>query len=141
MSDQNRRSLHPPCLDSPSAIRHHLALGIERASLFTPGVRFVYCDKRNRVLVHCHVDHVPTDTPPADCRQTLQVFVEGAEVVGRDGALLIALTRPGPPVLVPADRRWFRIAHQVCAEREVRLLGVYVVTPRGQREVLLDDAL
>jgi len=55
-------------------------------------------------------------------------------------ALLIALTRPGPTTLVAADRRWFQVAHLWCAEHEVRLLGVHVVTPRGQRELVLDDA-
>jgi hypothetical protein len=60
---------------------------------------------------------------------------------GGDGAVLVALTRPGPVTITGSDGQWFRAAHQICAEQEARLLGVHVVTPRGQREVVLDDAL
>ena len=39
------------------------------------------------------------------------------------------------------DAVWVRVARAVCADRGVRLLGVHVLTPHGQREVNLDDAL
>jgi hypothetical protein len=124
-------------LNSPAAIERHLRHGIEPEGFDSNGIRFVFCDNRNRVLIHCHVGEVPADVGPTVCARTISTLVHNLS----GGAMLVALTRPGPPTLTAADGRWFRAAHEVCAEHEVRLLGVHVVTPRGQREVVLDDAL
>ena len=127
-------------LHSPEAIARHLRRDIEPDGFDSNGARFVLCDNRNQVLVHCHVGDVPTDISPSECVRTLSLFAHTISA-GGDGALLVALTRPGPPTLTPADARWFRAAHRACAEHEVRLLGVHIVTPHGLREVVLDDAL
>ena len=127
-------------LDTPEAIERHLGVAIEPAGFDDPAVRFVLCDGANQVLAHCHVRALPADLSAADCARALSVFV-GVLADGGDGALLLALLRPGPPSLCPADGLWFRTAHEVCAEHRVRLLGVHVVTPHGQREVRWDDAL
>jgi hypothetical protein len=127
-------------LHSDEAIRRHLRRDIEPAGFDSNGVRFVLCDNQNQVLVHCHVGEIPTNISPAECNRTLSLFAHSISH-GGDGAILLALTRPGPPTLMPSDLRWFRAARRACAAYEVRLLGVHVVTPRGQREVVLDDAL
>ena len=127
-------------LRSPEAIQRHLGRDIEPAGFDSNGVRFVLCDNRNQVLVHCHVGEVPANISSAECSRTLSLFAHSMSR-GGDGAILLALTRPGPPTLTPSDGRWFRAAHRACAAYEVRLLGVHVVTPRGQREVVLDDVL
>ncbi|GEM_PF-1641063 len=128
-------------LDSPEAIQRHLRCDIEPDDFDNPGVRFVLCDGRNEVRAHFHITDAPPDATEDDYAFMVSVFAQGMANDGDDGAMLLALTRPGPPTLSQGDRLWFRAAHEVCAEHDVRLLGVHVVTPRGQREVLLDDAL
>ncbi len=128
-------------LNSPEAIRRHLRCDIEPDDLDLPGLRFVVCDEHNEVRAHFHITDAPPDASEDDAALMVSVFAQGMSNVGGSGAMLLALTRPGPPTLSAADRLWFRTAHAVCAEHDVRLLGVHVVTPRGQREVLLDDVL
>jgi hypothetical protein len=130
-----------PVLGTPSAIRDHLRHAIEPAGFAANGVRFVLCDGDNGVLAHCHVGQVPPDVDLADCVRTVSDVVRAVARGTPGGGVLVALTRPGRPIFVPTDRHWFRAARSTCAEHAVRLLGVHVVTPRGQRELVLDDAL
>jgi hypothetical protein len=124
-------------LNSPAAIERHLRRDIEPAGFDSNGVRFVLCDERNLVLAHVHFGEMPDEVSAAECAHTMSGFAGTVS----EGAILVALTRPGAVMLTPADTRWFRVAQQVCAEQAVRLLGVHVVTPRGQRPVVLDDVL
>lgn len=126
-------------LDSTDAIREHLSRTVEPEG--GHGVRMVLCDDRNAVLTHVHVGEAPEDPDEDECTRIVTPFAHAMCAGPASGAMVLALTRPGPPTLSVADRRWFRIAHRVCAIHDIRLLGVHVVTPRGQREVLLDDAL
>jgi len=139
----------PPCLamtdddtvlDTPDAIREHLAAELRLTGFRDRGLRIILCGERNQVLLHCHVAELPPNVSDEDCRKTLCPW---AFPIGGDlsGAMVVALTRPGPLTLTDSDRRWFRIAHAVCADHEVRLLGVHLATPHGQRELVLDDAL
>jgi hypothetical protein len=139
-------------LDSPDAIRDHLEEAIEPAERGRRGVRFVLCDRANRVLVHCPVEGIPDDSDADDCVQTISVFATALTGTGSDGgaaaaasarsaAMLVVLTRPGTSLVTDSDRLWFRAAHEVCAEYGVRLLGVHLMTLRQQREIVLDDAL
>jgi hypothetical protein len=128
-------------LDSPEAIQRHLRDGIGREDFAVPGVRFVVCDDRNEVRAHFHVSETPPAASFDDCTCVVGVFAGAVADFGGDNAMLVALTRRGEPTLTPPDRRWFHAVRQVCAERQVRMLGVHVVTPKGQREVQLDDAL
>jgi hypothetical protein len=128
-------------LDSPEAICQHLRHGIPWEDFDVPGVRFIACDEHNEVRAHFHVAETPPEATFDDCAFLTSVFVEGMSGSGPDNALLVALTRRGAPTLTPADRRWFRAVHQVCAEHRLRLLGVHVVTPRGSREMVLDDVI
>jgi hypothetical protein len=127
-------------LHSPEAIQRHLRRDIEPAGFDSNGVRFVLCDDQNQVLFHCHVGDVPSNIGPVECSRTLSLFAHSMSR-GGDGAILLALTRPGPLTLTASDRRWFRAAYRARTAYAVRLLGVHVVTPRGQREVVLDDVL
>jgi hypothetical protein len=128
-------------LDSPEAIRRHLTDDISRHEFDFPGVRFVLCDDRNEVRAHVHVSDTPPDADVDEYRQVVSTLAEGVARAGDDNAMLLAVLRAGAPVLVRADRVLYRAARSVCAEHRVRLLGVHIVTPHGQREVLLDDAL
>lgn len=131
----------PAVLDSPAAIDAHLAENIEPWERGRRGVRFVLCDGRNRVHVHYPVDELPVAADPADCAHAVTLFATALAANASDGALLVALTRPGPRTVGDPDRVWFHTAHEVCARLGVRLIGVHLVTPTDQREILLDDAL
>jgi hypothetical protein len=131
----------PAVLDTAEAIAAHLADAVEEWERGRRGVRFVLCDRANEVQVHCPVDDLPADTDPAECAHAVSVFATALADSEPDGALLVALTRPGSGTITDPDRRWFHAAHEVCAKLGVRLLGVYLLTPSGQREIVLDDAL
>jgi hypothetical protein len=131
----------PAVLDSPDAIAGHLAEAIEEWERGRRGVRFVLCDADNEVRVHCPVDDLPECTDPADCAHAVSVFATALADSEPDGAMLVALTRPGSGTVIDPDRVWFHAAHEVCAKTGVRLLGVHLLTPSDQREIVLDDAL
>jgi hypothetical protein len=128
-------------LDSPESIRQHLRRDIGRHEFDDPGVRFVLCDDRNEVRAHVHVGDTPPEVDLAASRRVVALMADGLTSAGDDGAMLLAVMRAGAPTLAPSDAVWFRVARAVCADRGVRLLGVHVLTPHGQREVNLDDAL
>jgi len=127
-------------LDSPGAIREHLWFVIGLAGAESNAVCFVVCDHRNVVLGHVHAVG-PPGPDDVECARVVSTVAQPLSWAPGGAAVLLALTRPGPKTLIPSDRRWYRAVHEICARHEVRMLGVYVVTPRGHREVLLDDAL
>ena len=127
----------PAVLDSPEAIEAHLAEAIEEWERGRRGVRFVLCDARNEVRVHCPVDDLPPQAAPADCEHAVSLFAGALADSEPDGGLLVALTRPGSGTVDEPDRVWFRAAHEVCARAGVRLLGVHLLTPTHQREIVL----
>jgi hypothetical protein len=131
----------PAVLDSPEAIEAHLVDAIEEWERGRRGVRFVLCDARNEVRVHCPVDDLPRDTAPAACEHAVSIFAGALADTETDGGLLVALTRPGGGTVEEHDRVWFHAARDVCARAGVRLLGVHLVTPTHLREIVLDDAL
>jgi hypothetical protein len=131
----------PAVLDSPEAIEAHLTEAIEEWERGRRSVRFVLCDARNEVRVHCPVDDLPAQTGAAECEHAVSVFAGALADSEHDGGLLVALTRPGTGTVGEPERVWFRAAREVCARAGVRLLGVHLLTPTHQREIVLDDAL
>ena len=136
---------HPVRLDSPAAIEQHLIAAIPVDDIESGGVRFIVCDTDAQVLMHAQVGAPSPDDPAPDDGlgdgpdATIARFVPLVSEATSLGSLLVALTRLGPSTVTPVDRRCFQTAQLVCAEQQVRLLGVHVVTPRGQRAVVLDD--
>ena len=130
-----------PVLDSPEAIREHLELALDPAERNQRGVRFVLCDANNRVMVHCPVDDVPAEVDAEDCAQFIGVFAAALADGDKGGGILVALTRPGTAAITDVDRTWFRVTHQVCAQKRVRVLGVHLLTPAEHREIHPDDAI
>jgi hypothetical protein len=133
-------------LDSPRAIEDHLRRDIPPHDLDEPGVRFIVCDEDNQVLMHAQVGgHQEGDEPdPPDGLgvgpdATITRFIAQFGVHGMLDSVLVALTRPGRAAITADDRACYRAARTVCAAQDVRLLGVHVVTPRGQRVVVLDE--
>ena len=127
-------------LDSPEAIRRHLGQDLT-VDTDRPGACFVLCDDRNEVRAHCHVVNAPAEVPPDEYGRVVSVFVQPLARQGLSNAILLALIRSGPPTVAAGDRDWFMAMRDACAEHSVRFLGLHVVTPRGQREIVLDDVL
>ena len=128
-------------LDTPAAIDTHLTKTLKAWERERYGVRFVFCDAKNRVRAHCPVDDLPAIARPDERRQAVSIFASALADDEVDGALLVVLTRPGSGAVCDSDRVWFHASHKACAQIGVRLLGVYLVTPADLREILLDDAL
>lgn len=135
-------------LDTPRAIEEHLRRDIPRYDLESPGVRFIMCDPDNQVMAHAQVnaaedddDDEPDDGLGRGPDATIARFLSHFGGDGTLGGVLVALTRPGRAGITEDDRACYRAARAICAAQKVRLLGVHVVTPRGQREVVLDDVL
>jgi len=93
------------------------------------------------VMVHIPVDHVPADPTNAECAHAAQFFVDVIAHLDIEAGLAVAVTRPGTLTVVGSDRLWYRAARKACTDGGVPLLGVHLVTPLGQREVMLDDVL
>lgn len=127
-------------LGSKKHIERHLRGGLGPTCFEGNSAYFVVCDHNSRLRKRIAVDDIDDDVAWADCVRITSAFADGLAHSG-DGAMLLVLTRPGPVSLRLTDRRWFMAARYACATYRVRLLGVYVATPRGQREVVLDDAL
>jgi hypothetical protein len=101
-------------LDQWTSISDHLDRVIPPYLRRRWSVWFIFCDEENgRALLHCPVDNVPAQPTADQCLYTV----------------------------ANSDRQWFQAAHRACAERGVRLLGVHLMTPAGQREVVLDDVV
>jgi hypothetical protein len=133
-------------LDSPREIERHLLRDIPEYDLTEPGLRFILCDGDNEVFYHAHCGEL--DMPDQDGvvhapEETVAVFIRN--VLGDhfppEIGLLLALTRPRGLSVTDGDRACFRAAKSACAHEGVRLMGVHIVTPRGQRELTMDDAL
>jgi hypothetical protein len=94
-----------------------------------------------KVLMHIPVDAVPADPTKAECAHAARLFVDLIVHLDIEAGLLVAITRPGTSTVAASDRLWYRAARQACIDGGVPLLGVHLVTPSGQREIMLDDVL
>lgn len=127
-------------LDTPAAVEYHLTWELEPPDLLARSLCFVICDGGRAVVTHCHVAGMPTSPTEADGATVATALVRlAADVEG--AAVLVAIWRPGIPTLTPGDGLLYRAISLAVAASPVDLMGVYVVTPHGLREVCLDDAL
>jgi len=127
--------------DTTTAVVEHLDLVIAPYERRRRCVWYVVYDDDGRAVMHYTVDQVPPRPTLEQCVETSDVFAHAIQNVGGDASLLVAITRPGSPSVVASDRLWYRATQQVCAARQVPLLGVHVMTAEGHREIFLDDVL
>ena len=128
-------------LDTPAAIDEHLTRTLTRADRERYGVRFVLCDRHNRVRAHCPVDGPPPFAGGDGPRAAIAAFTAALTGEPSGSGVLVVLTRPGSGAVSASDRAWFHATYEVTRPARVRVLGVYLVTPTDLREILLDDAL
>jgi hypothetical protein len=102
-----------------------LTLGERRSGV----VSAILCDQQSRFLTSIQLE-VPdyADDPPDVCEEVLEPVIPVLQN-RTDGALLLALGRPGPPAPLPVDLAWAQAVAQLCQTAEVRLLAFYIATP------------
>ncbi len=92
-------------------------------------VAVLLCDASSRLLQPCLVGDVPRVCNDLDKVRLLKPFAQFARE--RDGGLLVVRARPGERAADEEDRSWARVAQRACEVRSVRLVGVWLATPRG----------
>lgn len=100
--------------------------GDRRSGVFSA----LLCDEKSRFIASIQLD-LPdyADDPPTDtCEEVLDPVIPALQL-RPDGALLLALGRPGPTTPVPLDLEWSRAATHLCQLADIRLLAFYVATP------------
>jgi len=129
-----------PVLLTPDVVRTHLDLVIGPEDRARHGIWFVLCDDRAQPVVHAAIDDVDPGAEAVECEAAVTPFATVLSESGNAGGLLAAVARPGPGRIGETDRRWFRAVHGVCRRLGVRVLAVYLVTPRETLPIHLDDA-
>jgi hypothetical protein len=129
-----------PVLLTPDVVREHLDLVIGPEDRARHEVWFVLCDDRAQPVVHAAIEDVDADAEASACETAATPFATVLSEAGEGGGLLVAVTRPGAGRIGETDRRWFRAVHSVCRRLGVRVLAVYLVTPRETFPIHLDDA-
>jgi len=105
-------------------------------------VWFIACDRSpTDYVLHLPVDEIPPNPTDEDCRFIAGFFADAVAQLGVQTGMAVVLTRPGAPVVAEADRRWYRALRDSCAEHDLRLLGVHLLTPGGARELFYDDIM
>ena len=119
-----------PMLESPHAIARHIDLILGPAERDRSSILFALCDERAHPLTHAAVDDIPLDPPPEDCVRCVEPFAKAlaGEVTGRQGSMLVVLTRPAPRDDL-VECRWYHAVRDVCERFGLRMLGVYLATP------------
>ncbi|WP_344217403.1 hypothetical protein [Kribbella sancticallisti] len=100
--------------------------GDRRSGVFSA----ILCDREARFIASIHLD-LPdyADSPPTDtCEEVLDPVIPALQL-RPDGALLLAIGRPGPATALPIDLEWSQAAAHLCRLADIRLLGFYVAVP------------
>ena len=100
--------------------------GDRRSGVFSA----LLCDEKSRFIASIQLD-LPdyADDPPTDtCEEVLDPVIPALQL-RPDGALLLALGRPGPTTLLPLDHEWAKAATHLCHLADIRLLAFCIATP------------
>jgi hypothetical protein len=130
-----------PVASSSASVVEHIDLVIERSQRRRRRAWFLVVDDVRGCLANFVVDDVAEAPTRGDCRQVVDVFAHAVSHLGGGVALIVVLTRPGPPGIGPSEEPWFRAAYEICADYRVRLVGVYLAGPVETRQVFLDDVM
>ena len=128
-------------MERRASVDDHFDLAIGPAERRRCSVHFMLCTADPRkIVVQIPVD-VPADPTEAECAHAATLMVDMVRHLDMPVGLLVAITRPGTASVVATDRQWYRAARRACIDGGVPLLGVHLVTPSRQREIMLDDVL
>jgi hypothetical protein len=122
-------------ITDPAILDDMLDLFVSDASRAAGALYLLLCDGEDRVVVPVVIDDLPVQCREDEAERLLDAFVTSAATFRTDLGVLLAIARPGSPEARKPDRLWLTVAERVCDRREVRLLGVHVVTPDGSQPV------
>jgi hypothetical protein len=122
-------------ITDPAILDDMLDLFVSAASREAGALYLLLCDGENRVVVPIVVDDMPVQCREDEAERLLDSFVTSAATLRADLGVMLAIARPGSPEARRPDRLWLTVAERVCDRRDVRLLGVHVVTPAGSQQV------
>lgn len=131
----------PVPLDRIDAVQRHLATVLAPTQRERHTACGVLCDAAARPLINSTVDDCGAQPSVAECARITGVFADALVGADSHGMLLLAVTRPGAPHAVETDERWFHGLNRACAQRDVRPLGLYILTPQSMFELTLGDVL
>jgi hypothetical protein len=102
----------------------YLTEGDRRCGVFAA----LICDHQARFIANINLD-LPdyAEDPPDTCEEVLDPVIPALQL-RPDGALLLALGRPGPAASPLIDHDWTLAATHICHAANIRLLGFYVAT-------------
>jgi hypothetical protein len=96
-------------------------------------VGILLCGREGRLLQPMVVETPELRMGAAERRRGFDALCAAFGHLGEPGAsglgLLVALARPGQPLVTPADLAWRDTAYRSCQESGLALLGVWLVTP------------
>lgn len=91
------------------------------------------CGREGRLLQPVVVETPELPAGPAERRRRFDALCAAFGHLGEPGdtglGLLVALARPGSPLVTPADLGWRDTAYRSCQGSGLALLGVWLVTP------------
>jgi hypothetical protein len=118
-------------LEDPRLVTDVLDLLISLPDRRGGGLALLLCDQEHRLVAPCIMSDLDHLAPEDERRRTLRAVVEGMR---GEGSLLAAIARSDGLSITPDDHVWARALRQACGS-DAELLGVYVVTVHGSREV------
>ena len=117
-------------LTDPHLVRDVLDLVVFDKDRRAGALSILICDEEGRLVQPVTITEIP-EVSQADRVRCLSNLVNA---IDRKGSLLFALARPDGLSITDTDMAWLRAAESACGQ-DVRLLGLYVVTCHGSREV------
>lgn len=118
-------------LDDRALVTDVLDLVISLQDRLDGALALLLCDARHRLVQPCVIGDLDMLAPEDERRRTLRTIVE---VMGGQGSLVGAIARREGLSITTDDDTWARAVWRACAGG-VELLGMYVVTMHGSREV------
>ncbi|HEX2704125.1 MAG TPA: hypothetical protein VHM65_00050 [Candidatus Lustribacter sp.] len=113
----------------PSLVADVLDLFVSEQARATGALCLLLCDEADRLLQPCTVGDLPHDLSVDERRLALRPFAQALGGSPRRGGILVAVGRDGADLVTASDIAWREAAESELREWDVRLLGVYVVTP------------
>lgn len=138
MTHKNRFDLnarvHMPSLFDPDVANDALEVFVDAEDRMAGGLAFLLCDDDGTLIQPILVSDVPRPTSGEDRWAAMRWAVGLCEMVGDDhlgplGLILAVVHEAGG--ITDEDRAWHQVALEACAEAEVPLIGVHVVTMDG----------
>jgi hypothetical protein len=108
-----------------------LMLGIGERRSGALGI--MVCDSLDRGVQPLVLGDIPEDAPPEPVEKLLDLLLP--TIAEEGGSVLVSRGRRLSLVPNDVDRAWHQAAIDACAKHAVRLLGFYLATPTGVREL------